>query len=144
MDLKHRHVIIAGFGPVGRMVADRLKSAQLQITVIDLNEQTIERQKRLQRRTVHGDATDPQVLCNAGINSADALILAIPDEKATLQACRVARRLRREIFIEARANHLSTAMLCTQAGADHVVIEEVVTAEAMGQAVVKKLLNNRD
>ena len=136
----HRRAIVAGFGPVGRLVAERLEVAGIDLTIIELNPQTVARQRELSKRTVHGNVADPQVLKSAGIVTADALIVTIPDEEAAVQACHHARRLHPGIYIAARANHLSRGMMCTQAGADHVVIDEIVTAEAMQQAVVDRLI----
>ena len=141
--LHHRHVIVAGYGLVGRMAAQRLDAEGVSITIIDTNPQTCERQSELARTVVAGDVTDPAVLKQAAVDSADALILAIPDETAAVRACAVARELNPDIFIAARTNFVSQGLLATEAGADHVVIEEVVTAEAMEKAVVDRLLSGK-
>ncbi|MEX0654085.1 MAG: NAD(P)-binding protein [Phycisphaeraceae bacterium] len=135
-----RRAIVAGFGPVGRMTAEQLERAGLQVTIVETNLATIERQLHLDRRVLFGDVTDPDILRRAGIDGADALILTIPNEAAAVAACEVARRLNPAIFIAARTSFLSQGLLATQAGADHVVVEEVVTAEAMQRAVVDRLL----
>ncbi len=138
-----RHVLIAGYGPVGRVVADLLEKIGVAVTVIDRNAVTCERQAQLDRRVVHGDASDPAVLRDAGLCDADALILAIPDEDEAIQACRVARQINQDIFIAVRTNYLSKGLGATVAGADSVVVEEVVTAEAMKAAVLEGLLHGR-
>lgn len=122
------------------MAAQRLDEEGVSITIIDTNPQTNERQSELARTVVTGDVADPAVLKQAGVDSADALILAIPDEVAAVRACAVARELNPDIFIAARTNFVSQGLLATEAGADHVVIEEIVTAEAMEKAVVHRLL----
>lgn len=131
--------IIAGFGPVGRAVADALERRGVMLRIIELNPRTIQRQSGLGRRMVYGDASNPEVLESAGLGSADAVILTMPDEEATLQACRVIRALRPDIFIAARANVLSKALQAMQLGADHVVVEEMAAAEAMAAQVMQKL-----
>jgi len=130
-----RRAIIAGYGPVGRTVAQQFERDGVDVTIIEMNESTIQRQAGMHKRVVHGDARDPSVLRAAGIERAAALVLAIPDEQQAVQACRVARELNPDIYIAARTNFLSQGMLATEAGADHVVVEEVVTAEAMERAV---------
>ncbi len=137
------HVIVAGYGPVGRVVAERLEKAGLTVAVVDLNPKTIAQQMRVRRHVVYGDVSDPAVLEQVGIRDAIALILAIPDEAAAVRACSVARKLSPNIFIAARTNYLSKGLLPTPAGADHVVVQEVVTAEAMKQAVMDYLVENR-
>lgn len=138
--LKHQHVIVCGYGPVGRLVAGQLEAMDVDITIIDLNERTVQTQRGLKRRILHGDATSPETLRAAGIDRADALILTMPNEDAAHKACQVARSLCPNIFIAARTRYLSKGMLVTQAGADQVIVEEVVTAEAMQHAVVHNLM----
>lgn len=139
----HRRVIVAGYGPVGRVVAEQLADAGAEVVIIDLNPRTVQRQVALGRRALMGDVTNPQVLRDAGIDSADALIVAIPHDDAVVAACHAARALKPTLFIAARANHLSKGMLCRQAGADAVIVEEVVTAHAMREAVMEALVEGR-
>jgi CPA2 family monovalent cation:H+ antiporter-2 len=131
-----RRVIVAGFGPVGRAVTERLEQAGIEVRVIELNGATVDRQARLGRSAIEGDVADPEVLTEAGLADADALILTIPDEESSFRACGTARQLKPGVYIAVRVNHPSGAMLAAQAGADHVTIEELVTAEAMRQAVL--------
>lgn len=135
-----RKVIVAGYGPVGRCVAQKLDQVGCEVTIIEMNPKTVEKQTALGRRIILGDATQADVLHEAGIENADALVLAVPGEEQALVACRIARQLNDHIFIAARTNFLSKGMLATQAGADHVTVEEVVTADAMKDAVTAHLL----
>lgn len=131
--------IVAGFGPVGRAVADTLEKNGTLVTVVELNARTVERQTGLGRTIVYGDASNAEVLESAGLATADAVILTMPDEEAMLRACRAVRALRPDIFIAARANVLSRALQAMQLGADHAVAEEMVTAEAMAAQVLIKV-----
>lgn len=131
--------IIAGFGPVGRAVADNLEKRGVIVTVIELNPRTVEKQHALGRSIVYGDASNPEVLHKAGLDRAEAIVLTMPDEEAVLRACRVIRQTKPEIFIAARLNVLSKALQAMQQGADHTVVEELATAEAMAGQVILKL-----
>jgi voltage-gated potassium channel Kch len=135
-----RKVIVAGFGPVGRAIAHKFEDAGVSVVVIETNQTTIVRQRELARQMVHGDVTDRQVLLKAGVRDADALILTIPNEQAAVRACILARELSPDIYIAARTNYLSQGLLATQAGADEVIVEEVVTAAAMERAVLNHLI----
>lgn len=138
-DVAGTRIIVAGFGPVGRHMVDRFRSMGMRVAVIDLNPRTIEKQTSLGRDVVYGDATNPDVLESAGIESADAFIVTIPDEDAMIRACAVARSLRPNMFIASRANYLSRALLARQAGADEVTVEEIATAEVMERQVIEAL-----
>jgi Kef-type K+ transport system membrane component KefB len=134
-----KRVIIAGFGPVGRHIADRFTRMGTLVTVIDLNPRTIDRQTNLGRDVVFGDVTSREVLESAGLANADALILTIPDEDAMIRACATARAVNPGLFIAARAGYLSRGLAARQAGADHVTVEELATAEVMERQVVEAL-----
>lgn len=131
--------IVAGYGVVGRLVALELERMGHRVTIIELNLGTIEKQLGLDKNVIYGDVTEPQTLTRAGIDKARALVLAVPNEEHAVAACRIARELNPDIFIAARTNFVSKGMLCTQAGADCVIVEEVVTAKAMQQAVSDQL-----
>jgi Trk K+ transport system NAD-binding subunit len=139
IDTNHRRAIVAGYGLVGRMVALELERSGFSVIVIELNLKTIEKQLDLDKNVVYGDVMDPDTLTRAGIDKADVLALTIPNEKDAADACRVARRLNPHIYIAARTNFVSQGMICTQAGADCVIVEEIVTAEAMQRAITEKL-----
>ncbi len=132
-------VLIAGFGPVGRHLADKFQRTGRPYTIIELNPVTVFKQHRLGRPIVFGDVTNPEVLETAGLRHADALILTIPDEDAIVRAIEVARRMAPHLFIAARTNYLSQAIQARQAGADHVTVEEVATAGLLEREVTEKL-----
>ncbi|MEM8783423.1 MAG: NAD(P)-binding protein [Planctomycetota bacterium] len=135
-----RHAIVVGFGPVGRITAEGLLAAGFTLTIIDRNPDTIDRQRKLGRDALHGDARDPKLLEQAGILQAETLVLTMPDADEALAACKVAHAIRPEVFIVARANFVSEGILALQNGADHVVIEEIATANDMRDAVVNHLV----
>lgn len=138
-EVVRRHVIIAGFGVVGRNLAEHFAAREIPYTVIELNPDTVVRQQQLGKTTVFGDATNPDVLESAGIESAEAIVMTIPDDEATVRACRVVRQIRPDVFIAVRAGYLGRAIAAHEGGADHVTIEEVVTAQDMAVKVVAEL-----
>ncbi|MEO0514201.1 MAG: NAD(P)-binding protein [Planctomycetota bacterium] len=131
-----RTAIVVGFGPVGRLVAEGLADAGFEVTILEANLKTVEQQKLLGRKIMFGNACVADDLIAAGIKTAETLVLTMPNEEDALLACRVAHGIRPEVFISARTNFVSKGMLAMQNGADHVVVEELVTAEAMRKAIV--------
>ena len=83
------------------------------------------------------------MLETAGIHHADAVILTIPDDEATLRACRAIRQLAPKVFVGARTTSLSRAIAVTDLGADHVTVEEVAAAQDMARQVMKRLESRR-
>ncbi|MEC9374381.1 MAG: cation:proton antiporter [Planctomycetota bacterium] len=134
-----RKVIVAGFGPVGRAVVDKLREAGVSVTIIELNPATVKTQAKLGREIVFGDVSNAEVLESAHVQDADAVILTIPDDAAVLAACKTIRTLAPDVFIAARTDFLSRGMLATGFGADLVTVDEIATAEVMQREVLKKL-----
>ena len=134
---QQRRVVIAGCGPVGRSLAEKFLKRGVELSVIELNRKTVEKQMGLGRRIVYGDATNPEVLESAGVSTADAIVLTIPDDDAMLRACKVIRNMNKSAFIAARTNYLSKAFLARELGANHVTVEELATAEAMAEQVLQ-------
>ncbi len=133
------HAIIAGFGPVGRALADRFEVLGVPYVVVELNPRTVTRQGKLGRAVVYGDITNPEVLESAGLPRAMAVLLTIPDDETILRACRVVKLMAPEVFIAARTSFLSGSFAAMQLGADVVTVEEVATAAAMERDVLARL-----
>lgn len=135
----HRPVIIAGFGVVGRNIAEHFAAAGIPYVVVELNPQTVIKQQSMGRNFIFGDISNPDVLESAGVHAAEAVILTIPDDEAVLRACRMIRQISPTVFIAARTTYLSRAIAAAELGADHVTVEEVVTAQDMAKQVMERL-----
>ena len=96
-------VIIAGFGPPGRWVAEIFQRHKIEFVVVDLNETTVRNQAHLGIPAIAGNIARPEVLKEAGIERAAFLLLTIPDEKAVVEATRIARQLNPDVYIVAPA-----------------------------------------
>jgi CPA2 family monovalent cation:H+ antiporter-2 len=122
------HVIIAGFGIPGRAVAEALDARGIDYCVLERNVATVGRCAKSGVHIVEGDVRDADVLKRAHIDTALALIIAIPDEKAALEATRVARSLSANVKIISRTHYTSAGMEAKVRGADAVVIAEQCVA----------------
>lgn len=136
----NRHVIIAGFGVVGRAVADQIGAYCASVTVIELNPGTVTRQRALGRQIIYGDASNPEVLHAAGIERAQAFVLTIADDNAAIRAVETARRLREDLTIIVRTGYMGKGLDAKSRGASEIIVEEVVTAQAMSNAVHRSLM----
>ncbi|MEO0512176.1 MAG: cation:proton antiporter [Planctomycetota bacterium] len=134
--VRRTRVVVAGYGPIGRTLADNFARLGADVRIIELNATTVQRQAKTGQATIYGDAGNALVLREAGVPDADAVILTLPDEAATIRAIRAARQLAPGAFIAARAPYLSKAFIAREAGADHVTVEEMATADAMQQQVI--------
>ena len=122
------HAIVAGFGVPGRHCADWLARHGRPFVVIELNGQTVDRCTRAGLSIIKGDATTDAALRAAGIDRADLLAVAIPDESTALAVVAAARRLNPTVRILARVNHVSVALEAVKQGADEAVVAEELAA----------------
>lgn len=134
------HVVVAGFGPAGRAVADRLEIAGVTVVVIELNAKVVERQAQMGRRkVVFGDATNFEVLESASVRSAAAVIITVPDEEAALRATGAVKAMNPGVYVVTRTSFLAGSFRAQQLGADHVTVDEVAVAETLQREVLQRL-----
>ncbi len=133
------HVIVVGYGLVGRAVTELLDNASIPFTLLEQNPATVKTQRALGRSIIQGDAVNAKTLAEAGLHTAAVLALTIPNEEAVLQAITIARRLRPEIYIIARTNYSSMGMKAKQLGADDVIKAEQSVAIHFYQLLAGRL-----
>ena len=122
------HVIICGWGRVGKAVAEFLVGNGRTVVVVDHDPDRID---TLDLLHVVGDATDDDVLRAAGIERAKSLVAALTTDAENLFVTLSARSLRPDLFIVARARSVDTQMKLTQAGADRVVNPQFIGGARM-------------
>lgn len=126
------HVIVAGWGRVGKAIAAGLERSGRTVVVV---ERDPERAATIPGLLVEGDATDDDVLRRAGIERAGALVAALAADADNLYVTLSARQLRPDLFIVARARVESAEAKFTQAGADRVVNPQLIGGARMAALV---------
>ena len=87
-------IVILGAGQVGGTLARNLAHEDNDITLIDLNEERLrELQHRIDIKTVHGCASHPNILIEAGIQKADMLIAVTDSDEINMMGCQIAYSL---------------------------------------------------
>ncbi len=112
------HLILCGWGRVGRSIARYVASSDMGVVVVDSSAERISTVKGL---SLCGDATDEEVLGAAGIGRARALITALNGDADNLYVTLTARSMHPDLFIVARTSSESAVPKLLQAGADRVV-----------------------
>ena len=112
------HVVVCGWGRVGRSIARHLAEAGKVVVVVDRDPERLEGIPYLH---IVGDATQDSVLIEAGIERAETLIAAIDTDAENLYVTLSGRSLRPDLFIIARARDESSESKLCRAGADRVV-----------------------
>lgn len=124
--------IVIGYGPVGRTVSRRAAEFGLEAVVIDMNVDTVLALQAEGKAALYGDATNADILREAGLPKASYLVISIPDPTGSLAVLTTARGLNPTIKVLARARYLKDGGALEQAGADAVCYDEAESATALG------------
>ncbi len=122
------HVIICGFGRLGHMVAEQLRSRNRDLVVVDVDDAMIADALAQGYLTLAGDATDEDVLIRAGVHRARCLVTALSNDAANVFITLTSRNLNERLQIIARSEHQTTQKKLIQAGANRVVLPEAIGA----------------
>lgn len=127
------HFIVVGFGVKGKSAVRVLLGRGVprdRILIIDRNRQSVEEAAAAGLVAIPGDAARTSVLEEAGIGSAQALVVAPDTDEAAVLVTLTARQMvSRRMTIVAAAREEENAQLLRQSGADSVI----TSAEAAGR-----------
>lgn len=116
------HILVCGFGRVGRQVARDLREDGIEFVVIDNDvEGTREHAEATGAPIVHGSSSEDEVLRRAGIMRASGLIACVDSDAENVFIVLSAREMRSDLTIVARAAVEDTERKLLHAGADRVV-----------------------
>lgn len=128
------HVIICGWGRVGRSIASEVVEAGRDLVVVESNPDKVE---GVAHRVVIGDATKDAVLRSAGIDRASSLVAAVDGDADNSFITLSARALQPELFIVARARSGDSDGKLQRAGADRVVNPQNIGGARMAAFVLR-------
>ncbi len=133
------HVIVCGWGRVGRALAKMVAGSGATLVVVDLDPERLETVGELgvAPLCVQGDATEDVVLQQAGVERARALVAALDNDAANLLVTLSARALNPQLFIAARARLESNEEKLRRAGADRVVNPQAIGGSRLAAFVLQ-------
>lgn len=136
---EQQEIILIGIGRYGQIINHLLTMTGYKVTIIDLDEKLIKGLKKRGIKTYYGNATRPELLRNAGIETANLLIVAVNDKKQALQIVEHARKLNPTINIIARAYDRYHVYDLFQAGANVQVRETFDSALRTAKEALQSL-----
>jgi voltage-gated potassium channel len=131
------HCIICGFGRVGSRIAGEFAAARKPFVVIDENEVTVQRCIQKGYQALQGNAASDEILREAGIQYAQALLAATDQDANNIYISLSARNLNPNVLIVARANHDETVLKLKQAGADRVLSPYAIGGHRMANLALQ-------
>ena len=133
------HVIIAGYGRVGTVIDRMLLSAGYKTTVIDYSSAQIDALRKFDARVYYGDATRPDLLHAAGIESAKVLVIAIDDEHKITELADYAIRTFPHLHVVARARTRHHVYHLWAVGCRDIIRETYDSSLRMGRSAFEAL-----
>lgn len=133
------HVVIAGFGRYGQIVARILRARKIPFTALDIDAEQIELVKKFGSEAFFGDASRPEILEAAKVGDARALVLAIDDVEASLRIAEFVTSNWPKIPIFARARNRNHAHRYLDLGVTRVQRETFLSALETTKHLLKSL-----
>lgn len=104
-DLPEGHVVLLGYGRVGKYIGRALSLAGIPFVVVDFNQATVTKLIREGQQVIYGDPADTAVLTHAGIPTARAVVITIPDRHTQELVVTNVLTLNQRIPIICRTHH---------------------------------------
>ena len=130
------HTVVAGFGRVGSVVARSLADEGAPFVIIDLADESEVAAREADWLFVRGDATEEEVLDEAGIRRAGSIVTCLSADAENLFVTVTARALNPDVFIVARSSHESTEAKLLKAGANRTITPNVIGGRRMASMVL--------
>ncbi|MAE08367.1 MAG: potassium channel protein [Bacteroidetes bacterium] len=131
------HVIVVGYGRIGKQVVDELLNLGSKLIVVDENHELVINNMGMPVKFIEGDATNDEVLIKAGIKTAKSLISTLPNDADNLYVDLTARSLKHDLNIISRASSESSEKKLRMAGVDSVVMSERVGGVHMATLIAQ-------
>ncbi len=125
------HVIVCGWGRVGRGTWTTLRERGVPVVIIEADADRADAARSAGALVIQGDATHNDVLELAGIHSAESVIACVADDSDNLVIALSVKALRPELRVICRAVELESERKLRLAGADAVVAPQAVGAERL-------------
>ncbi|NNE24468.1 MAG: glutathione-regulated potassium-efflux system protein KefB [Rhizobiales bacterium] len=133
------HVIIAGFGRVGQIVARILRARDIPFTALDLSSEQVDFVARFGNEIYYGDASRLDILHAANADKARAFVLTIDEVEASLKTAEMVRSHYPDLPIYARARNRQHVHRLMDIGVDIIRRETFLSALDLSRQVLRGL-----
>ena len=140
IDRMHDHVVVCGFGRVGREIASELQERGEEVVVVDRDASRTQQARDTGLLAVLGDATEESALRTAHVETARVLVAASDSDAGNTFIALTARALNAELMIIARAGSESAEQRLLTAGANRVLSPYRLAGRRMALAAVQPMM----
>jgi voltage-gated potassium channel len=141
------HIIVCGFGRNGKAAVEELLSKNITVVAIEKNSFNINNRPSLENKNFlcyEGDATQDEILIMAGIHKASFVITTLPDDADNVFITLTAKELNPKITVVSRASSQLSEKKLKRAGADYVVIPELIGGYHMANLISKSQVDSTE
>ncbi len=132
-------VIVCGYGRVGQLIGSILDEHKIPFIAVDADVDVVARARREGRPVYFGDASRGDFLQNCGIASARALVVTMDSAAKVQRVVEIARPLRADVPIVARAHDDRQALSLYGLGVTAAVPETIEASLQLGEALLDEL-----
>lgn len=131
------HIIVCGYGRMGRLVCAEFSREELSFVVIDEHATALAEFAVPHGVALVGDATSDEVLRHAGVERARGLVTVMSSDASNLFTTMSARLLNSKLFIVARVEGVQAEQKMQRAGANRVVCPYLIGGTRVAQAILR-------
>ncbi len=125
------HYIVCGYGRIGQHVCRELKDRMCEVVIIENKPEAAEQAEREGFLVIYNDATNEDILQQAGLCECKALIAATGSDANNVFITLSAKELAPDVFVIVRAEAFSSEKKLLRAGADRVVSPDIIGGKKM-------------
>ena len=137
IDELRNHIIVCGYGRVGRRAGEELREANVPYVVLDFSEEALENAREDDVLFVDGSGSEDEDLVKAGIDNARGILVASDDDGDNLYITLSVKTRRPEVTVIARGSSEEAERKLKVAGADRVVTPYTTAGRVMAQLMIK-------
>lgn len=131
------HTLVCGYGRNGKQAVKKLQAYKRPFVIIEKNKEIIDTYKNdPDLLFVFGNANEDETLQQAGIERANSLISALPNDADNLFVVLSARQLNHKLHIISRASQETSYKKLKLAGANNVILPDKIGGDHMASLVV--------
>ncbi len=137
-DLDH-HIIIGGFGRVGKIVASLFAMQKINCIAVDTDAQNVQKGRDEGKTVYLGNIGKLDTLKSVGLERCKAIIIAIKNETTVLRCIKVIRSNFPNVKIVVRVYDINQIHLCKELGASHMVSDTCETALELASETLESM-----
>lgn len=142
LDHLRNHIIVVGYGRMGRRLCIDLREAGVEFVLVERDQDKITSVDELGYLYVNGDAMEEQILKRAGLERARGLASCLPRDEHNVFVTLTARGIRPHMQIVARAEDPRTEEKLTRAGASRVICAPELGASRIMEMLIKPTISD--